>query len=1014
MSDPLSTAVLRAFQVMKDYHPEPLLDEVNHRLRLDGDSLIHDDLIEMITEPDLNDPVRVAFHIQLSRWDAADGEPWANRADGSYTPPGTPERRARILDLLGLSAGAGRIGKTFPVHGPDTVVIWQEPADWTPWYTDERAAERTFYWDAYKGVLARKMDPYATSQLDDATREIVRRIADPTRPAPYQSKGLVVGHVQSGKTANFTGVIARAVDAGYRLVIVLTGTIEILRSQTQRRIDMELVGEENILGGIDPSDLALRADVDYAGVGDRDWVEGRFLRHGVRPRDVGAPEIRRLSSSRWDYKKLQAGLSTLDFRAGNELVEPAKPLYDAANLHGTDIRIAVVKKNKAVLTRLVQDLKRIYTHLGEIPALIIDDEADQASLNTIKDKRTALADARERSAINELIAQLLRQLTRAQYIGYTATPFANVFVDPDDSEDVFPRDFIVSLKPPVGYMGGQDFHDLDLSDEEERTLENSNERAYVRDLVADPDDPVARATELQRAIDSFVLAGAVKLWREDNTGPTGRFRHHTMLVHESVRQRDHADLARAVHDVWRRAGFSTPHGLERLRNLWKGDVLPVSRLRADGEPIPEDFDALRPYIGETIDRISQGNSPIVVVNGDKESDYAQADLDFQTGDVWKILVGGAKLSRGFTIEGLTVSYYTRRTTAADTLMQMGRWFGYRDGYRDLVRLYLGRSVLGPRGTVVDLYKAFEAVVRDEEDFRRELQAFQGRDAEGNPLLRPIEVPPMVFQSVPWLRPTGTNKMYNAKLTFKGEGGQVKDFFQQPARNPTVNDHHFAAVAPLLDSATDTATFFTDTGGSYQARYGVVDVETLRKVLASFNWNVNFDFRPTLAFYDKAVAEGSLVEWVVLVPLLLGAAIAERRIGDRPETFRILKRERREDRDGSFSGSSPRQRPAMQVISGGMDLSAEGVDERLRRGAKAHPAAIDLHGPTRGAFLLTFAADIGEHRGPDELSNPASPEDVATLFSLAFPKLSAPTGRVGFTVEVKGGGPIVDRKASSAS
>ncbi len=190
-----------------------------------------------------------------------------------------------------------------------------------------------------------------------------------------------------------------------------------------------------------------------------------------------------------------------------------------------------------------------------------------------------------------------------------------------------------------------------------------------------------------------------------------------------------------------------------------------------------------------------------------EKDYLQADINFQAGDVWKILVGGAKLSRGFTVEGLTISYYTRRTIAADTLMQMGRWFGYRPRYRDLVRLYIGRNVPAPRNEVIDLYKSFEAIVRDEEDFRDELRKFQGFEEDGRPRVRPMDVPPLVYQSLPYLKPTSTNKMYNAELTEQGEGGKVVDFNQQGEHDDAVNKKHFGAVETLLDAATTVGDFF---------------------------------------------------------------------------------------------------------------------------------------------------------------------------------------------------------------
>ncbi len=1009
MSDPRTNAVVRALRAMDGHAPEPLLDEANHHLRKSGQGLAEEELVDVLTSDDPNDPARLAFHIQLTRWDSAIREAWAAGPDGDPTYPGTWQRRALVLNLLALGADAvKRIDECYPLGHGGAVVISDTPADWDPWYTDARAAERSFYWDAYRRVLERKMDGDAVGDIDRAAREIVRRVADPTRPGPYQSKGLVVGHVQSGKTANFTGVIAKAVDAGYRLVIVLTGTIEILRSQTQRRIDMELVGEENVLGGIDPADAGLLAGVDYAGNGDRDWVEGRFLRHGVRPRDVGMPEVRRLTSSSWDYKKLLAGLSALDFRSGNELADQRRPLYEPVNLYRADVRVAVVKKNKTVLQRLVADLRSIHTRLGEIPTLIIDDEADQASVNTVNPNKPA-HEQRDRSAINKLIAELLGLLDRAQYIGYTATPFANVFVDPDDSENIFPKDFIVSLDPPGAYMGGKDFHDLDLAEEDERTCATSNERAFVRDLYAHPDDEPARDREIQQALDAYVLAGAIKLYREQVLAAPGRFRHHTMLVHESVRMAEHRELARRVLDVWRRAGYSTPHGMRRLHDLWRDDFQPVSEARAAGQPIPPGFHALREHIGTAVDRISRGRSPVVVVNGDKDADYEQDDLDFQRGDVWKILVGGTKLSRGFTVEGLTVSYYTRRTTAADTLMQMGRWFGYRTGYKDLVRLYIGRNVPGPRNTYVDLYRTFEAIVRDEEDFREELRTFQGVDDVGRPKVRPIDVPPMVFQSLPWLKPTQTNKMYNAELTISGEGGKVKDFFQQPARSAEVNRAHFTAVAPLLDAASATGQFFDDQGSPYWARYGVVDATNVRDVLTRFRWTANYSFLPTLTFIDDVMTRELLTEWVVLVPELAGASVARRTVGGYPQNLHVLKRTRRDDRGGVFSGSSPRQRRAMEIISGGAYPSSPDADDALVRACAAYPTAADLHTPSRGALLLTFAADTADRRDPSQLPPQVEPEDVATLFSLAFPKAAAPAGRIGFKVKVPGGGPIVDRQ-----
>lgn len=1004
MTDAVSVAITRAIENLKGYGPEPLLDEVNHRLGRAGEPIDEATLVEAVTDPDPNDPVRIAFHIALSRWDTTDDAEWTAADDGTPTLPGAPERRDLVLRALAFSPEAACvIDGAYPVHGSDTVVIAEESAEWTPWYTDSRANERTFYWDAYRGVLEAKLnDPYAVDRLDYATDQVVRRLADPSGAHPYQSKGLVVGHVQSGKTANFTGVIAKAIDAGYRLVIVLTGTVELLRSQTQRRLDAELVGRENILGGIDPDDADLIAQVDYAGTGDRDWKAGKFVSFGVRPRDVGVPEIRRLSTLDFDYKALQMGLSTLDFSTGNELKDPRRPLWDTVNLHGTDVRIAIVKKNKTVLTRLVTDLKKLHTKLGDIPTLIIDDEADQASVNTVNPKKSSFEQI-ERSAINRLIAELLHLLKRAQYVGYTATPFANVFVNPDDVEDIYPRDFIISLEPPDGYMGGRDFHDLGGVESDEVTVATSNEKAYVRDLRADIDDEVERRTEIQGALDAFVLGGAIKLWRERETGTPGRFRHHTMLVHESVKQSEHDALAALVLDVIRRAAYSGPSGLRRLHDLWRDDFLPVSQARAAGEPVPTDWAALQPFIGAALDKINDGASPVVVINGNKESDYKQDDVDFQSRDVWKVLVGGTKLSRGFTVEGLTVSYYTRRTMSADTLMQMGRWFGYRAGYRDLVRLFIGREVAAPRGTTVDLYDAFETIVRDEEDFRDELRAFQGLNDDGTPKMRPIDVPPMVFQSLPWLRPTGATKMYNAVLTYKGEGGRTVDYSSQPNRSPAVNERHFAAVQGLLDQVTAEGLFVNDLGQVWKGRYGLASAEMIRAAVDRFSWTDGFDIRPTLQFMAQSESEGCLADWLVFIPEVQGTAV--RTIGTRPR-LPVITRSRRKDRAG-FSGSSRRQRLALEIVSGGVDPASPLLSAKVRDALRANPLATDLHAPTRGAFMLTFAADPASGiSDPTALDEPTKAQDIATLFSLAFPKLAAPRGRIGFSVLVKGGGATV--------
>jgi Z1 domain/Transposase, Mutator family len=362
-------------------------------------------------------------------------------------------------------------------------------------------------------------------------------------------------------------------------------------------------------------------------------------------------------------------------------------------------------------------------------------------------------------------SQLLHRLPRGQYVGYTATPFANVFVDPSDAVDIFPRDFILALDRAPGYMGARDFHDLDrLPEDEVPTVATSNELAFIRPVA---DEHAAAA--LQEALDLFVLTGAIKLYREQVGGQPGRFKHHTMLVHESVKQADHRDLADNIRDLWRTAGYYGARGLKRLEELFDRDVRPVMDARAEGEPVPAAFSDVKPFVGEVVTRIEgSANDPVLVVNGDK--DAAKEDVDFERRAVWRILVGGTKLSRGFTVEGLTVSYYRRVTKQADTLMQMGRWFGFRAGYKDLVRLYIGRGAPGTAGTAFDLYHAFEAACRSEELFRAELERY-AKVEDGVPPITPAQVPPLVAQHLGWLKPAASNKMYNARLVERRSPGE---------------------------------------------------------------------------------------------------------------------------------------------------------------------------------------------------------------------------------------------------
>ncbi|MEE1752329.1 Z1 domain-containing protein [Streptomyces sp. SP18CS02] len=850
------------------------------------------------------DELTALWHRSLTAWDLDEHATWSDAR------PRTDERRTDTYNRLGFGADLRKaLDAAVPVFKePGAVVISR---DFHPWYTRESAANRSFYWPSYEKLLRRKgWSDAAVSSLDEASHAVVERLADPTRAEAYSARGLVVGYVQSGKTANFTGVTAKAIDAGYRLVIVLGGTLNLLRGQTQRRIDMELTGQENILRGADPQDLDALVDVDYQD--DEDWP-AKFVSHGGRPSSLGAFDIERLTTRDDDYKSLLSGIRALEIDKQSH----ALPLYAPENLHRAAARVMVVKKNKAVLTKLVKDLKRIGPLLGEIPALIIDDESDQASVNTTDPKKWEAGKV-SRTAINALISELLSLLPRAQYVGYTATPFANVFVDPGDGEDIFPRDFLISLPRPTGYMGVQDFHDLD--DPTGRA-----EETHVRGIYDDTGD------RLQEAMDSFLLTGALKLYRAGHGVPEGPFRHHTMLVHESVRMDDHAGLALRINTMWHNAAYTGHDGHARLEHLLTRDF---QRYAAEDLPMPASYAELKPYVFEARRLINSGGSPVVVVNGDTDRYFEQIDLDFdRTPHVWKILVGGTKLSRGFTVEGLTVTYYRRTTQQADTLMQMGRWFGFRPGYRDLVRLFIGREEQLTKTKTVDLYEAFEAICRDEELFREQLAQY-AELVDGRPQLTPAQVPPLVSQHLPWIKPSARNKMFNAELVELRTPGEWVEPPAYPETGPELR-RNVELWEPLLSTLSGPPATLTypSTGvgphGRYEALLTEVSHGQLLGVLRGLRWSVPDHFAPHMEYLDSlGRTPGQIDDWLVVVPQQTATDRVEASLlGSRPLTFATRARRR-----GPLFGaiSEPKHRPAALRIAGARPPSDDPFLESLVR------------------------------------------------------------------------------------
>ena len=520
--------------------------------------------------------------------------------------------------------------------------------DFRPWLNDAKADGLIdpHYWNRYKRLLHSKRLPGDVITATDAvTDRILDRMGNPNDSTPWDRKGMVVGHVQSGKTANYTGLICKAADAGYRLIVVIAGIHNNLRNQTQARIDEGFIGR------------------------DTGRLEKRDTRDKPRAIGVGTFDDRQppvsLTTTLRDFNKATATTNT------SQIGSYAVPV------------VLVIKKNYRTLSNLVDWLKEHSTGRGsemvDQPMLLIDDEADNASINISYGRD-------EVSRINGQIRDLLGLFRRSCYVGYTATPFANIFIDPDSEDevkrqDLFPRHFIIGLDAPSNYFGARRVFIDGIPDEDEgspthlRYIEDNGDLLPVKHKI---DHPVtALPDSMVDALRAFVIARAIRNLRGQ------RAQHASMLVNASrftgvqnlLRNRLHEHL-KTIEDAIRVEGGrpgaeETNHEIAELRNCWEQEF---RESWPDWEGIRE---ALLPVVASATVVAINASSPATL-------DYDGAGENGLT----VIAVGGFSLSRGLTLEGLTVSYFLRNSMMYDTLMQMGRWFGYRPDYEDLCRIWM--------------------------------------------------------------------------------------------------------------------------------------------------------------------------------------------------------------------------------------------------------------------------------------------------------------------------------------
>jgi len=570
----------------------------------------------------------------------------------------------------------------------ENLIYWGEPAtiigDPTVRFWYDGTIENSPRWRHYfeKLQASNHMGEETLVKLNDSTSKILGLSGNPSTNG-FKSRGLVMGHVQSGKTTNFLGLAAKAADSKYRLIIILSGLTNNLRNQTQTRL--------------------------------QEMIEG----------DAGSWHL--LTHDNQDFRSTTANAQNLCQDGSNRM-------------------IAVVKKNKSRLVSLRKWLENVHQMTRDnLPVLVIDDECDQATTNT--------GTQASRAAINNELAKLLDSafLPKVSYVGYTATPFANILADTTDPYGTYPKDFIVSLTKAPGYFGAQELFGSPLEDEDGaesgadiiRDIPNTDVALVAppkrrNDVLAwEPQVP----SSLKEAINWFIIATATRRARGQED------KWSTMMVHTSSNIKPHEKTMVMIQNHIDSIKSSDRSSWEsELKNLWDREI----EKAAEFEPQAiRDWTKTQPHISSVLDEIA------VIMDNSSSVDR----LDYSNGlkNFPVIVVGGNTLARGLTLEGLVSTYFLRTTNAYDSLMQMGRWFGYRQNYGDLPRLWLSNEAPYKTKYWFRELAEVESEIRDQ----IEIYAIEKR----TPLELGIRI-----KSLPGMAITAAAKMRNAEQAQVGYGG----------------------------------------------------------------------------------------------------------------------------------------------------------------------------------------------------------------------------------------------------
>ena len=699
-----------------------------------------------------------------------------------------------------------------------------DPSEPPNWIGNNHTWPKQGYWARYRRLLLGKFSPEKVDALDQTTDGILKYLGNPkSGKSNWKRYGAVIGQVQSGKTGTFVGLLAKAIDAGYIHIIVLSGLHNNLRSQTQMRIDDGLVGRTNYGGKWKDSGVGSLAGNDSIV-------------------SIGDPVVLTTAEDAGDFSKNSRGWTGTD--------RPS---------------IVVIKKNVKILQRFRAEMEsdaETSTPKLSLPAIIIDDEADQASVNS--------RGIDNPTAINREIRTLMDCYQRASYVGFTATPFANIFMDPDATfedvlqgkkvPDLYPRDLIRLLQPSAEYFGPRQLLAYE-SDGPRLTAPADDFAEWLAPKHKKDAQPGPVPESLTMALSTFMVGTAIKRLRKGQKQHSGydpeMNEHTTMLIHVTRYNDVQARVLEQVHDLFAHAkqelvggGLDGPW-LKRMKAAYQ-------EIRAMGDALLDNLpgDLARWLIGRTYSfeealthlRSIINEFQIEIVNGEVEDALRYRDSRERI----IIAIGGDKLSRGLTLEGLTVSYYLRNAANWDTLMQMGRWFGYRERYLDLCRVYMPG----------DLEAAYEEVLEALVDLEDQLVKAEISGSE------PLDFCLVLMGSAYGKMPTG--KMPDKKTYLVGGyGGQLTQKRIIPIDE---GSERLVLARQALDNLLKGISIEPTSNASGTRENLLVFREVPAKYVHDFIETIDLprsgneeETAGVIKYLKDHAAEGRLVNWTVAIP-----------------------------------------------------------------------------------------------------------------------------------------------------